>query len=249
MTCLNNIGGKGMIQRLDPRIRLGAAVWLALCFALVRRPGGLAAAVICAVGLAVAARLDFRQLVRRLLPINLFMLFVLGTLPWAWPGTPLLRSGPLAYSREGLIAAGGLAIRGNAILLVMFALVATIPIADLVHALAGLRVPPSLTGIFMLMIRYVEVIHHREYARLRRAMRVRCFRPGMNLHTYRSLGYMVGMLMVRSFCRAERVLEAMKCRGFSGSLPLSVPSRPGVVDIVFAGASAVAGAAIVVGGI
>ncbi|HIE11274.1 MAG TPA: cobalt ECF transporter T component CbiQ [Kiritimatiellae bacterium] len=249
MTCLDNISAGKMFQRLDPRTRLGAAVWLALCFALVRRPAGLGAAMLCGFGLILAARLDIRQLGRRLLPINLFMLFVLGTLPWAWPGTPLLRVGPLQYTREGLIAAGRLAVRGNAILLVMFALVATLPVTDLVRALAAMRVPPALVVIFTLMVRYVEVIHHREYARLRRTMRVRCFQPGMNLHTYRSLGYMVGMLMVRSFCRAERVLEAMKCRGFSGRLPLAVSGGPGVGDIAFAAAAGAAGAAILAGGI
>jgi cobalt/nickel transport system permease protein len=47
-------------------------------------------------------------------------------------------------------------------------------------------------------------------------MRVRCFRPGVNRHSYRAFGYLVGMLLVRSFDRSERVLAAMKCRGFCG---------------------------------
>ena len=44
----------------------------------------------------------------------------------------------------------------------------------------------------------------------------RGFRPRLDRHTYRSLGYLVGMLLVRSFDRAERILAAMKCRGFQG---------------------------------
>ena len=38
----------------------------------------------------------------------------------------------------------------------------------------------------------------------------------MNGHSYRTFGYLVGMLLVRSFDRSERVLAAMKCRGFRG---------------------------------
>ena len=49
-----------------------------------------------------------------------------------------------------------------------------------------------------------------------RAMRVRGFRPRLDRHTCRSLGYLVGMLLVRSFDRAERILAAMRCRGFRG---------------------------------
>ena len=36
-------------------------------------------------------------------------------------------------------------------------------------------------------------------------LRVRGFKPGSNRHTWRSLGYLVGMLLVRSLERAERV--------------------------------------------
>jgi cobalt/nickel transport system permease protein len=45
---------------------------------------------------------------------------------------------------------------------------------------------------------------------------VRGFRPGVNRHTYRSFGYLAGMLLVRSLDRSERIVAAMKCRGFRG---------------------------------
>ena len=38
----------------------------------------------------------------------------------------------------------------------------------------------------------------------------------MNRHTYRAYGYLVGMLLVRSLDRSERIVAAMKCRGFRG---------------------------------
>jgi cobalt/nickel transport system permease protein len=47
-------------------------------------------------------------------------------------------------------------------------------------------------------------------------MRIRAFRPRTNLHTYRSYAYLVGMLFVRAAARAERVHQAMRCRGFQG---------------------------------
>jgi cobalt/nickel transport system permease protein len=59
-----------------------------------------------------------------------------------------------------------------------------------------------------------------EYLRLRGAMKVRGFRPGTNWHTYRSFGYLVGMMLVRAIERSERILGAMKCRGFSGRIYL-----------------------------
>lgn len=60
----------------------------------------------------------------------------------------------------------------------------------------------------------------------------------MNLHTYRSLGHLVGMLLVRSFDRAERIAAAMKCRGFQGRFYLLDHFTFGRRDALFCGLSA-----------
>ncbi|MGD9241015.1 MAG: energy-coupling factor transporter transmembrane component T, partial [Desulfobacterales bacterium] len=62
---------------------------------------------------------------------------------------------------------------------------------------------------------YIFVIEH-EYLRLMRAAKIRGFRPGTNVNTYRTFAYIIGMLFVRSAARAERVHQAMLCRGFKG---------------------------------
>ena len=49
-------------------------------------------------------------------------------------------------------------------------------------------------------------------------MKIRGFAPKTDLHTYKSYAYMVGMLLVRSFDRGQRVHNAMLCRGFKGNL-------------------------------
>ena len=71
----------------------------------------------------------------------------------------------------------------------------------------------KLTQILFFAVRYFDVIH-KEYIRLRHAMKLRGFRPGFNRHTFTSYGYLVGMLLVRSLDRSERIFQAMKCRGF-----------------------------------
>ncbi len=47
-------------------------------------------------------------------------------------------------------------------------------------------------------------------------MKVRGFRPHMDRHTYRSMGNLFGMLLVRAYDRSQRILAAMKCRNFQG---------------------------------
>jgi cobalt/nickel transport system permease protein len=47
-------------------------------------------------------------------------------------------------------------------------------------------------------------------------MKMRGFVPRSDIHTYRCYAYLVGMLLVRSYDRAERINQAMLLRGFSG---------------------------------
>jgi len=95
------------------------------------------------------------------------------------------------------------------------ALVATIPLADMGQTLAALRVPDKFTLMFVLCNRYLHLIRE-EYGRLSSAARIRCFRPGTNRHTYRTYGYLLGMLLVGSYERGRRVHQAMRLRAFQG---------------------------------
>ncbi|MBS3764040.1 MAG: cobalt ECF transporter T component CbiQ, partial [Planctomycetes bacterium] len=136
-------------------------------------------------------------------------------IPFSYGGTSFFEIGPLSYSRAGLFKVMRVGLKCNAIVLLLTALFGTMELVELGHALHHLRVPRKLVHVILFTIRYVDLVHH-EYGRLRKAMKVRCFRPRANRHTYRSIGQLVGMLLVRSFERAERVLAAMKCRGFRG---------------------------------
>jgi cobalt/nickel transport system permease protein len=183
--------------------------------AVSSRFGVLGAGLAVGVAAALAARLPAGPVLRRLAGLGAFVALLWIVLPLTTPGPETLRLGPLAVSRAGLALAGRITLKANAIALVLTALVSTLEITTLGHALSHLRVPDKLIHLFLFTVRYVDVLHH-EYSRLRQAMRVRCFRPGANGHTYRTFGHLVGMLLVKSLDRSERILAAMRCRGFRG---------------------------------
>jgi cobalt/nickel transport system permease protein len=106
-------------------------------------------------------------------------------------------------------------MKTNAVVLAVTALLGTMEAPVLGHALHHLRVPGKLVHLLLFSIRYLEVLQQ-EHRRLHAAMIVRGFRPRMDRHTYRCYGYLAGMLLVRSVGRAERILTAMRCRGFIG---------------------------------
>jgi cobalt/nickel transport system permease protein len=97
--------------------------------------------------------------------------------------------------------------------LALIALVATMNFSIIGYALNWMQIPDKIVHLLLMTYRYVFLIEQ-EYRRLIRAARIRGFRPGTNLHTYKTYASIVGMLLVRSTLRADRVHKAMLCRGF-----------------------------------
>lgn len=204
-----------VLDRLDPRGRILAALAFALAVTVAGRMATLALSLAFAAAAAGLAGLTTGDVLRRLAPLNVFMLLLLVIVPFAAEGVPLATFGPLRYSREGLSLAFAVALKGNAIVLAIVSLVGTMDMIVLGHALHHLFVPDKLVHLMLFTVRYIEVLR-REYGRLAAAMKARGFRPRMSRHTYRAYGYLVGMLLVRSLDRSERIVAAMKCRGFRG---------------------------------
>ena len=215
MVCETFHKGDSVIHRLDPRLRVVAAFVVSALLAVSDRFPVLWAGLAIGIAMAAVARLPAAALVRRLCPLNAFMLLLFLLLPLATPGVALLRVGPFGFSEAGASLAAAVTLKANAIMLCLTALLSTMELVTLGHAFSHLRVPDKLTHLFLFTVRYIDVLHH-EYARLVKAMRVRCFRARMSLHTYRAVGWLVGMLLVKSFDRADRISAAMKCRGFRG---------------------------------
>jgi len=152
---------------------------------------------------------------RRLLPVNSFILLLWIVLPFTYPGKTLFSLGPLEASGEGIRYALSITIKSNTIILACMALLGTTPIFTLAHALRHLRVPDKLVQLLFFSYRYIHVIYL-EYVRLLNALKVRCFRPRSDLHTYKAYAHLVGMMLLKSYDRSERVYDAMLCRGFKG---------------------------------
>jgi cobalt/nickel transport system permease protein len=224
------------LTRREPRLRVMLAFAFALLTVSLQRFVPLAMALVLACSLALSAGLAPRLLLRRLLALEGFMGVLLILLPFNVPGETLLQLGPFGASREGLLQSLAILLKANAVVLALLALVGTLEPVTLGHALARLRVPDKLVHLLLFTVRYLGVLHE-EYRRLRQAMRTRGFRARSDLHTWRSLGWLMGMLLVRSLERAQRIVAAMKCRGFNGRFYLldGRPWRPADTHFAFAG--------------
>jgi len=222
----------GLIQTLDPRTRIVAAVAFGVVTVALQSLWVLLLPLALALAALVAARLPPGPTLRRMAMMDGFIIFLLLLLPFTVPGEAAFSVLGWPVSWAGLEKAASIGLKANAVVLMLLSLVGSMDPTTLGHALARLRVPEALVHLLLFTVRYIAVIDD-EYRRLRRAMKTRGFRPRSNLHTLRSLGYLIGMLLVRALERSERILQAMKCRGFTGRLPLMDTLRFSAHDAVF----------------
>jgi cobalt/nickel transport system permease protein len=207
--------GTSPIHRLDPRVRIVAAALFSIAVAAIADLGALVLALAAGLILVFAARLPWRALTGRLSATAGFLLLLWLVLPLTQPGRPLAHLGPLAIQDAGVMLSVRISLKTASILLAFTALAATMTAATLGHGLQRLGLPPKLTFLMLMCYRYLSVLQQ-EYRRLVRAARIRGFRPATDTHTYRTYAYLVGMLFVRAARRADRVYQAMRCRGFDG---------------------------------
>ncbi len=228
-----NVDGRitahGPVQRRDPRLRVILAALFALVTVSLQSLDRLAIMLGVALVLALAARLPLGPTAKRMAATEALMAVVLLTLPFSVEGSEIFRIGPIAASWEGLMRAAEIILKANAVVLGVFALVGTLEVVTLGHALAGLGVPRKLVHLLLLTVRYVGVLRD-QYVQLQDAMRVRAFRARASRHGLGSLGWLLGMLIVRSADRAKRVQDAMKCRGFRGEFHVLHEMRIGPAD-------------------
>jgi cobalt/nickel transport system permease protein len=238
---LERLAGTSPLATLDPRTRILAAVAWAVVVVGLSNLAVLAVAVVTALAAARVAALPARPTAAKVMTMDGFVVALLVMLPFTTPGTPVAALGPLTASAEGVELALAIALKANAVVLMLLALVGTLEPPTLGHALHRLAVPAGLVHLMLFTVRYIAVLGA-EATRLRTAMRARAFAPRTDRHTLATYGYLVGMLLVRAAERAERVLDAMKCRGFDGRLVALTSFRFARAD-----ALAAAGAGVVLG--
>lgn len=220
------------IHRLDPRARLiGATVLTVLLSQMNALPVLGWGCVLGAVGLLLA-RVPLAAILQRLVPLNALLSLLFVVLIFTTPGDVLFRIGSAVATGDGFYRAMGILLKANSIVLILTSLIGTIEFVALGRALEQLHVPAKLVNILLFTVRYIDLMMA-EYERLSQAALLRGFQPGANPHTLRTVGYLIGMVLVRSYERGGRMVEAMKLRGYDGTLRWAHPTAFRTQDFSF----------------
>ncbi|MEW6020043.1 MAG: cobalt ECF transporter T component CbiQ [Pseudomonadota bacterium] len=234
--------GDSFLSRLDPRVKLAAA--LGLLF--VNLAGGsffvAAAVALTMAALMLAGRVPYRRQLLMIAFPSTFALFAVVSQTVFMDGEVFASLGPLDLHREGLLQGLFLSLRIIAGGLVIVVLGVSTPVNRLCLALRWFRVPATFVEVLQLTYRYLFDIHA-EFARMRDAQRSRLgwATASRGLASSRMLG---GSLFLRVYDRGVRSADAMRCRG-AGPVAADTLPAPGRRDLAGALAAAVLIAALI----
>jgi cobalt/nickel transport system permease protein len=119
--------------------------------------------------------------------------------------------------RGGWEIAQGILFRGVESFLAGLWLMSVVPFDRLLVTLRRLHVPTILLAILAFMYRFLFVLWN-ELDTMRDARRARTFDRAGLVFRWRNAAQMIGMLLIRSLGRSERVYGAMCARGWDGTL-------------------------------
>ena len=201
--------------------------------------------------LYLCSRLPLRYLLHRLPYPGVFIVAMVGLLPFVSGETVLWQWQGIALRLEGLQTAALVAGRFLAILTTGFILLGTTPFLDMLKALRSLGLPSLLTDMALLTYRYLFDIAS-QLLTMQQAMRLRGY-GWMRQTLRRQWGWTVslfGSLLLRSYERSQRVYKAMRLRGYGYGLSATYTASshsPSGITFVATGLTLLAALSFVLG--
>lgn len=226
-------GRDGLLQRIDPRIKLITAVLLIIITGLSRSIPALVGVWVCTVLLILISHLPLLALQKRIwgfIPLITLVASIPAMFNIIIDGTPLLMiyqaPHPLTWlgihipaniyiSRQGFMAAIFLSLRVGISLTMGVLLTMTTPIAKLLKSLQIMGVPSLLVTIIEMSYRYLVLLLNLSIE----MFEARSLRTvgALSMNSRRAqVGSSIAALFARSMELADEVYLAMTARGYTG---------------------------------
>lgn len=219
--------GNSLFHRWDPRIKICALVGFMFLVSSLQQITWVLPATAVSMASVAIARIPWRNVLRRITAMGAFLGMFLVVMPLTAADRPddlrIVFDGIpwMEFNLRGLHLAALICLKAVSIAILAEPLLTTAPFSVTIQALVHLKVPSVLCQMLLLSHRYIFVFQD-EAARMMRGMRARGFRRQSDVETLRTIGNFLGMLLVRSFERTQRVFDAMVSRGYSGAWPIDM---------------------------
>jgi cobalt/nickel transport system permease protein len=208
---------KSPLHNFDPRAKLICLFILMISIVLLNNLIILIFGLIISVAIVLISRLPLLFIFKRLKWVAIFIFAVLVILPFSVGKTELFSVYFLSIYREGLRLAIIIALKAFSVILLMFPMLATMRFVTFIKALEQLRLPNKLVQIITFTYRYIFIILN-ELKHTIISIETRSYQKSTWRLKLRALGSAIGMILIRSYERGERIFQAMRARGYSGRI-------------------------------
>ncbi|HEY3384392.1 MAG TPA: cobalt ECF transporter T component CbiQ [Vicinamibacterales bacterium] len=226
------VSRRGLLQRLDPRVKVVGLLSLIAAVALARNAPTMAAMLGLATILAALSRLTPALLLSTVwIGTFVFTAALAGPAIFLTPGRVTLRLPLLGWpvTAQGLTTALYLILRVEAAATFGFLLVFTTPWAHVLKALRALRVPVVVVVVLGMTYRYVLLLLE-SASEMFEARRSRTVGSLAGTDRRRLAAASVGVLLSKALHLSGEVFLAMQARGFRGEVYLLDEFRMTALD-------------------
>jgi cobalt ECF transporter T component CbiQ len=211
---------RGLLQALDPRVKLVGLLALVVAAALSRRLAVMGALFALGIVLALASRLSLLGLAKRVWVVAFgFTFMIAAPALFLTPGDAVYRLGGLAITAQGLRAAVVLVARVETAVTLSTLLVLTTPWMHLLKALRTLLVPVEVIMLLAMTHRYVVLLTETANAMFE-ARQSRVVGRLKGDEQRRLMVNSGGVLLSKTLEMGDQVHMAMLARGFRGEVRL-----------------------------
>ncbi len=226
---------RGLMQRLDPRVRLLATLLFLVSVSLARSLPNLAWHALLAAATVPLSRVRMREILGGGLLVALIfstlmaapatlnlvsggeVLLPLLTRDGAWRLGPYHIPAVTGISREGLLTAATFLLRTLASVTAVLCLTLSTRWIDLLEALRFLRLPPLILHTLGMTVRYLHLLlRQSQEAHMGKQSRMICRGPLLADQMW--VGSRIAYAWEKSLCLMDGIGEAMTARGFTGRL-------------------------------
>jgi cobalt/nickel transport system permease protein len=204
--------GSSCVHRLHPAVKLLTTVVFIITVVSFNRYafGRLTPYIFYPALLMALSETPYSMLLKRFLIALPFCLFA-GISNILFDRTPAFVLGAIPVS-YGVVSFFTILFKTYLCVMAVLLLVAVTPLAHITNSMRRLRTPSIFIVMFEMIYRYIGVLFEETYSMFTAYSLRSASRKGIVM---KDMGSFTGQLLLRSFDRADRVYNAMKCRGYA----------------------------------
>ena len=208
---------KSPFHNFDPRAKVLCFLFLIFSIVLLNDIRVLFIAFVSTIILALVSKIPLLFILKRFKWVALFIFAVLIVLPFTVPGENVFSIGFLFVSQKGILLAIKISLKAFSVMLLIFPMLSTMKFVTFIKTLEHFKLPNKLVQMISFIYRYIFVVAN-EFQKTLRSVSSRSVGKKSRIFHHHVLSSAIGMTLIRSYERGERIRISMLSRGYNGKM-------------------------------